>query len=296
MKQNSYLQSFIFVFLLSNCGQGDRERSRQSESAPSTAMADSTALSSVAAESKGNDLFIRTADLKFEVQNVRQATFAIEDIVRQYGGYVSFTRLESEKMQIRRVVLSEDSVLEITDYRVFNEMSLRIPNHKLDSTLRTISPLVVFLDFRNITATDMGLEILTKQLESKRLSKHETRLENAIDNKGQKLNQIADTEDKLLENQTQADQSQIEKQKIMQDIAYSTVKMYIYQPAQTRKQMLENMDNTDRYDLPFFTKLADSFSVSWKAFLSLVLWAVRIWWILLVLGVAGFWFYKKYVK
>ncbi len=295
MKKNSYWYVFIFVFLLLTCKGKDGEMSRQSESAPSAA-ADSTTLSSVAAESKGNDLFIRTADLKFEVQNVRQATFAIEDIVRQYGGYVSFTRLESEKMQVRQVVLSEDSVLEITDYRVFNEMSLRIPNYKLDSSLRAMSPLLVFLDFRNITATDMGLEILTKQLESKRLSKHENRLEKAIDNKGQKLNQIADTEDKLLENQTQADQSQVEKQKIMQEIAYSTVKMYIYQPAQTRKQVLENMNNMDRYDLPFFTKLADSLSVSWKAFLSLVLWLARIWWILLVLGIAGFLFYKKYVK
>jgi len=52
-------------------------------------------LSSSAAEVSGDSTkrFIRTAQMRFRVENVRKATLSLEDIIRKNGGHVTYTHL-----------------------------------------------------------------------------------------------------------------------------------------------------------------------------------------------------------
>ena len=81
--------------------------------------------SSKAAEAKANDSIIRTAELKFKVKKVYQATTAIEDIATHFGGFVTSSNLSSNKDQVSSSEISADSSLETTLFTVTNNMVLR---------------------------------------------------------------------------------------------------------------------------------------------------------------------------
>lgn len=90
--------------------------------------------SSAAVEKKGdNRKFIRTADLKFKVKNVPQSTYAIENATNKFGGYVTYTNLQSSITDQIASKISQDSILETTKFSVQNSITIRIPNTKLDT-------------------------------------------------------------------------------------------------------------------------------------------------------------------
>lgn len=128
--------------------------------------------------------FIRTADLKFRVEDVKNATYKIEDLIAKYDGFVSYTNLLSNVDNRSVIPISADSSLETIYYTVENNMTLRVPNIKLDSTLKDIAKQIDYLDYRVIKANDISLLLFSNKLTQKRLKKHSDRLSEAIDNKG----------------------------------------------------------------------------------------------------------------
>ncbi len=102
--------------------------------------------------------FIRTADLKFKVKSVVKATYTIEDIVARQGGFVTYTNLGSQINYSTTTAISADSSLVTNWYTVTNTLVLRVPNVKLDTTLKLIGRTIDFLDYRVIKAEDVALQ------------------------------------------------------------------------------------------------------------------------------------------
>ena len=178
MKTNSVLL-FVSLFFFGCSGyENSKSANRQdSASADSTlqdvASADSTfvkieeQLSSSAAVQDSHDSihqFVRTADLKFKVNNVSQTTAVVEDIASKQGGFVTYTHLASDIDHVSTIPVSPDSSLETTYYNVTNSMVLRVPNTKLDTTLKEIARSVDYLDYRIIKADDVALQLLSNEL------------------------------------------------------------------------------------------------------------------------------------
>ena len=157
------------------------------------ATTDSTSVisSSAAVENKNsNRKFVRTADVKFKVKNVAKSTYAIEDATTKFGGFVTYTNLQSNIHSEDRTKVSQDSTLVTTKYKVDNNISIRVPNTKMDTVIKTIAKQIHFLDYRIIKADDVSLQMLSNELAQKRSNSSEKRLENAIDSKRKKLNQV----------------------------------------------------------------------------------------------------------
>ncbi len=159
--------AIIIPVLLSGCNQY-----RQKESA-SNVLADSTmqqSVSSVAAMDTGDGSrkFIRTAELKFKVIDAIKSTGSIEDIVQKQGGFVTYTHLGRTVDHIRSTAISKDSVKESTYFTLSNSMVLRVPNNRLDTTLKEIAANIDFLEYRIIKADDVALQFLSNELSRKR--------------------------------------------------------------------------------------------------------------------------------
>lgn len=116
----------------------------------------------------GNKKFIRTADLKFKVNKVSDATYAIESIVSKFSGYVTYTKLESRINRTTNTKIALDTIEEIIHYDMFNDITIRIPNYNLDTTLKALVPYIEFLNHRIIKANNVTLQILASQLEEER--------------------------------------------------------------------------------------------------------------------------------
>lgn len=63
---------------------------------------------------------------------------------------MTYTNLSSNIERTKKTDISPDSTLKATYYEVTNRLTLRVPNTKLDTTLKDISRNIDFLDYRII--------------------------------------------------------------------------------------------------------------------------------------------------
>src|SRR6478735_2437237 len=190
MQTSKIILSLGLATALFGCGPSAEEKARAENYLMDSVS--NTFISSSAAVANGKDSsrrFIRTAELKFKVKNVIRSTYDIENITNRKGGFVIFTNLTSNINYVTNKAVSADSSLETTYFTVTNFITLRVPNTKLDSTLKEISSNIDFLDYRIIKAEDVALQILSNNLTQKRSANNEERLTNAIDTRGKKLNE-----------------------------------------------------------------------------------------------------------
>lgn len=186
--------------------------------------------SSAAVENKNsNRKFVRTADVKFKVKNVVKSTYAIEDATTKFGGFVTYTNLQSNIHNEDRTKVSQDSTLVTTKYKVDNNITIRVPNTKMDTVIKTIAKQIHFLDYRIIKADDVSLQMLSNELAQKRSNSSEKRLENAIDSKGKKLNQVVNAEATLEAKKEQNDASKMQNLSLQDQVNFCTLTLNIYQ-------------------------------------------------------------------
>ena len=291
MKYTKIILGLFLSVLLISCTP------KKSEEAP---RVDSTAISmvssSAAVESKKDSThkFIRTADLKFKVKSVIKSTYNIEELTAHMGGFVTYTELSSNIDDTETKSVSADSSLIITHYTVINSITLRVPNTKLDSTLKLISANIDYLDHRIIKADDVALQMLSNNLAIKRSAKNESRITKAIDNRGKKLNETTTAEEVVVNKQEQADNARIANLSLRDQMNFSTINLVIYQRQAVRHELIANDKNIKEYESGFGTKILDSISNGWNMLEAVIVFIFNLWGLVL-LGVIIFVLYKLYV-
>jgi len=291
MKHTKIILGFVLSVLFIGCTP------KKAEEAPSV---DSTAVSmvssSAAVENKKDSThkFIRTADLKFKVKSVIKSTYNIEELTARMGGFVTYTELNSSIDDTETKSVSADSSLIITHFTVTNSITLRVPNTKLDSTLKLISANIDYLDHRIIKADDVALQMLSNNLAIKRSAKNESRITKAIDNRGKKLNETTTAEEVVLNKQEQADNARVANLSLRDQMNFSTINLVIYQRQAVRHELVANDKNIKEYESGFGTKILDSISNGWNMLEAVIVFIFNLWGLVL-LGVIIFVLYKLYV-
>lgn len=249
-----------------------------------------------AEESSGNSTggvdtarkFLRTADVRFEAENVARSTTNIEDVVNSCGGFISLSGLESETYGKETKEISKDSLLEITSYRVISHMVLRVPSTSLDTVLKAIAKEVKFLDSRSIKSDDVSLAMLSNKLAIKRLAKYGNSAKTRVTSSGLAGTTSVDVQDAILDKQEQSDNTQVNQLSLEDQVNYSTVSLEMYQQQQLRKVMIENDRNNDRYEPSIFYRIWDSLVTGWKILENIVVGLLRIWPVILIIVAAVF--------
>lgn len=259
---------------------------------------DSTSVvsSSAAVENKNsNRKFVRTADVKFKVQNVAKSTYAIEDVTTKFGGFVTYTNLQSNIHNEDRTKVSQDSTLVTTKYKVDNNITIRVPNTKMDTVIKTIAKQIHFLDYRIIKADDVSLQMLSNELAQKRSNSSEKRLENAIDSKGKKLNQVVKAEETLDAKKEQNDASKLQNLSLQDQVNFSTLTLNIYQDESIKQEMVANEKSINAYRPNIGLQIWDSVKTGWFMLEHIISFVVVLWPYVLI-GFLGFFGYKKFLK
>ena len=274
---------------LFSCGASREDMSNNEEKAKVFADSVSTVIENIKQpilKADSNRTFVRTADLSFKVKDVKTATFDIERIVNEHRGYVTSSVLESDVSYKTSTRVSKDSMLDIINYKVHNNIILRIPNTELDKTLTEISALIDYLDYRKIKAEDVTKNFQAAKLSENRFVNHKKRVEKTIDVKGKKLDQMAEAENDLLVKQEWADNTKINTMELAHDVSYSTVSINIYQKETTKKEAYAYTLPAEPYTPNFGSKFLTSLSDGAAIFGEIILFFVKLWPIaLLVTGV-----------
>ena len=292
MSQKIAFISFAF-FTLAACGPS-REGMEYLEK--SQAIADS--VKSYAGELSTDTIygvthnFARTADIKFKVKNVLDASDQIEDLVKGCGGYISLSNLSSQINYKSSVKFKEDSLADITHYTTVNTITLRIPNKELDSVVRAISKLSVFIDSRKLTADDMKLSLYANSLSEKRYHYYEKKVENKIQKSRNDLKQELKGEEEILAKQTLADNTRLNSYLTIDKINYATLFLDLYQDEQISIEKTAIKISPEPFTPSFGSEMKSAFLNGLNILKNIILIIINSWTLILLL-VAGFIAYKK---
>ena len=252
--------------------------------------------SSAAVEPKNSSRkFIRTADIKFKVKNVAKSTYAIEDATTKFGGFVTFTNLQSTISEKEETKVSQDSTLITTKYAVTNDITIRVPNTRLDTVIKTIAKQIDFLDYRVIKADDVSLKVLANQMAQNRSGATEKRIEKAIDDKGKKLNNVLDAENQLDAKKEQNDNSKLENLSLKDQVNFSTLTLAVYQNESVKQEMIANEKSINAYRPNIGLQIWDSLKTGWFMLEAIIAFVVQLWGLALI-GFLAWFGYKKYLK
>jgi hypothetical protein len=281
------------ITILISCKKSEAGEEAMAEK---VATASDSISSSAAVEKEGSSRkFIRTADLKFKVKNVTQSTYAIENITNKFDGFVTYTNLQSNIIDKFETKVSQDSTLETTRYNVENNITIRVPNKRLDTVIKSIAKQIDFLDYRIIKADDVSLKMLSNQLSQKRSSNNEKRIEKAIDTKRKKINDIMDAETNLANQKEQNDTAKLENLSIQDQVNFSTLTILIYQHESVKQEMNANTKDYNYYKPHIGIRILDSLKSGWYVLQDVIVFLFEIWWLLFI-SIGGFFLYKKYFK
>ncbi|WP_339834074.1 DUF4349 domain-containing protein [uncultured Flavobacterium sp.] len=295
-KVNVVLALLVVGFAIS-CKQSQERTEAAAMESNYDAVEKSEVVSSSAAkvDPKSNRKFVRTADIKFKVKNVTKSTNQIEDATVKFGGFVTYTNLQSHILNEENTKISQDSSLVTTKYYVENDITIRVPNTQLDTVIKTIAKQIHFLNYRVIKADDVTFQMLSNKMAQKRSDSSEKRLANSIDNKGKKLNQIVEAEDTLDQKKEQNDATKLQNLSLEDQINFSTLTLQIYQDEALKQEMVANEKSLDSYRPNIGLQIWESLKSGWFILENILAFLVSLWPFIFI-GFIGIFGYKKLIK
>ncbi|HQR92939.1 MAG TPA: DUF4349 domain-containing protein [Sediminibacterium sp.] len=263
MKPFCLLLCLLLIF--SSCNNNEKRNTSEDRNAyvPDSIKASTDAMGNPVADGRK---FIRSAELKFQVQDVTTTSTNIESIVRNQGGFVTYTNLSSSIDNRETLEVSRDSSLETIYYILSNELKLRVPNRKFDSTLNAIASLVDFLDYKVIQADDVSLQLLDNQLTKKRANKTNGKTS-------------AETEAYSKE---KADDAEIADRGLSDQLRFSTISLVFSQRQSIKRSMIPNNKDIAAYTPNIFVKIWDAIKIGWTKVEDLFLFAIEMWGVILL--------------
>ncbi|MCC6370306.1 MAG: DUF4349 domain-containing protein [Bacteroidia bacterium] len=273
------LTIFFAVTLLFNaCGSSSKEMEYRENS---KMMADSinSYVPGIATETINgiSHNFIKTADIKFKVLDVLKSSNKIEDLVKARGGYLAENYMRSEIESSNSIKISEDSILEMKHYTLLNDMEVKVPKQQLDSVLRQLSAMAVFIDYSKLKAEDAKLKLYSNKLAENRFKKFQHHVTEKVKNSTADVKKTTMAEEKVLAVQEQYDENEIETYDLADRVNYSTLTIHIYQAPATFSQRIALASEPEAYEPSFFSKAGAAFLNGFNMLLKLLLFIIDSW-------------------
>ena len=246
----------------------------------------SDSISMAATQEVEGKKFIKTADVNMEVKNVYESTISIEKYLKENGGFVTKSEMNSSVLSEENFPINDAEAKLVREFRQINDMEVRVPTVKLGEFLEFVNQSNLFLHTRNISAEDVSANIMMADLEEKRMKKTESNIQ-TIKNNSEKVN-LADN------NLSEQNNQKLATYNLSDNLKYSTVNLYLKEPS-TRISAIaitntKNFDNQYRYN--FFYDVKNAVIKGFYLTQEIIVGLFTIWPILLFSGI-GFYFWKK---
>jgi hypothetical protein len=162
--------------------------------------------------SDGKTKLIKTASYRFEVEQMKKSTEAIEEAVKKFPAYIATSELERQNQ------ISE------------TKMTIKVQSEYFYELLKEIDAQAKFVNFRNVKTNDVSKEFV--DLESRVRTKREVeeRYTQILRNKAGTIEELLDAEQQIgaLHEEIEATISRINSLK--DQVSYSSIHLEFYQP------------------------------------------------------------------
>jgi peptidoglycan hydrolase CwlO-like protein len=207
------LITIVFFF---SCAQSPESvKAENAEAFPEDAVARTPSPLTPAANSDlysdGKAKLIKTADYRFQVENVDKSTANIEASIRKFPAYISSSSL-----------LLENPILE-------NKISIRVQSEYFHELLQEIDKQALFVNFRNVKTNDVSKEFVDLDSRLKTKRQVEERYMNILRKNAGTVEELMEAEKQIgqLHEEIEATISRINYLK--EQVSYSTINLEFYQ-------------------------------------------------------------------
>lgn len=233
---------------------------------------------------------IKTANASFHVKDVYKAAMTLEDMTTQYGGFVTHNQIENRRVRSRTQKTDNGVQTVVTEYRPEAQLTLRVPQAKLQAFLRDTVTHVEFMYSRNFNAEDVLLEITKQQ----QLAKVNAAAAKRISKAGQKNDELGDKVsaiDSGVMYQANKVLADIEKAALADKVAFSTLSLQLEQSPIVRTHTENHFAYAVEQARPsFWYRLEESVEAGWEHFLSFLVGFASLWpFMLLISGLYFIW-------
>ncbi|MCC8410808.1 DUF4349 domain-containing protein [Mucilaginibacter sp. UR6-1] len=254
----------------------------------STLQNESSDTALVAADSVAFDQqkLIKTAGLTFKVTNVRKIGEEVTTLTDQYSGMVMNHHLRSDVSPIKEVKLDDDSVMRVSAFNTYADMTVKVPAERLTAFVSAVNKLGVYTTVSNMDIEDNTLQYLESQL------RMDSRKELVKQQKQGRI-KLKNPQDVLIFKDALVDE-QINTKRIDAAVKYSTVSLNFFQNSTIIKERIPDTDPAI-YNISFLLRLKQSL-VNGVLLVADVFIALANLWVFVMIGVAMWLVYKYYRK
>ncbi|ENU28064.1 DUF4349 domain-containing protein [Acinetobacter modestus] len=217
-----------------------------------------------------NRQLIKSAELKFEVNDVLKTTSILEQQLLQYNGYIENKQIDyqvSDRSQHDRIDGTVDIYEKITPTV---QLIVRIPNDQVTTFLNHLLPLMLNFNTQSYEAKRYELKLLEEKLNT---ANQNNSASNAVNNQLQLLTDL-EVKDRL---------------------AYSTIRLEFFQQPKVRKSHDLNIHRIASLDSdPLLTRIAEAFKIGLSYFKETLIWLIQFWAFYIV--IIAIWLIRKAYK
>lgn len=287
------LAAMLCISLLSNCSKtGGENVSIESAAADTVASIPDVATDSTYITDTSKRAFVKTASFSGQVKDVKLVSNQLATWVKRMSGFVAQNELRSEVIRLEETPISNDSLEQNKIYVITNDLELHVPTLYLDSLLQLVQEQMIYIDEQNTEASDVSLALLSSQFKKARFSRFEHRYQKNLNQTPSKIKEKLSGEENLYEMQNQADANAIATWQLKEQVAFSTVRVHLYQHPLLARTNIPDTENNFAFRPSFWIKLTLSLQTGWYVFIDVLLGLLKLW-VLFVLGGIAFWLYKK---
>lgn len=290
MKTTSFNPILVLLFstLLFSCNKYETSGVDHQVDTDYTANAEiSDSISSVATLQVKDKQFIKSAEVNMEVKDVYDASIYIENTLKNLGGFVTNSQLNSEILSENTFSISDEKSMLVRKFQTYNDMEVRVPTQKLGEFLQLINDKKIFLNSRVILAEDVTANIKLAELETKR---NKATAENIA-----KLNHNKDKVTTTDDNQREGNYQKVSSFEMTDHLKYSNVHLTLKEPqvrvAQIPVANTKNLDNQYQYN--FFYDAKNAVVEGFYLIQKIAIGLLNIWPLLLIGGITFYFFRKR---
>lgn len=231
---------------------------------------------------------IKTADIRFRVQDAWKTKTQINNELRVCGGTLVESSIESNIVQKEYSKYSVDSLLEISAYNIVGAITVKVPSENLDKFIDAVISYADYVNHQSIKFDDQSINYLVNKMKAQNRVAASNALEKIVTKKKeQQIDKVLDLKDNVVEQK--AANLLVDNQ-----VRFSTITLNFYQE-NTIKKLITANNNLYDYRPSFFKRLGLNLLNGWSTFTEFILALANIWVLLLVLaGIAfGINYYRK---
>lgn len=200
---------------------------------------------------------IKTANVRFQVNNVNETMRALEPIIIRFSSYVASSNLRLDHPNLE------------------NKMSIRVPNDHFDNFMKALDQQSIYMNLRNITTQDVSKEFV--DLESRLRTKREVeqRYMEILRKKTGTIEEVLTAEEKIgyLHEEIEATIARINY--LREQVSYSTINLEFY-------EILTEKINVEEEAPGFFQEAGTAMMTGLNGLKNITLALLNIWPVLIL--------------